>query len=139
MKLKRVPLAGLLFAVAACHVVRPVSCRLSSFTLHHPDVVWVTYTDNSFVPVQGPRIVGDSLMGTWQGLSEPIAISLGEIQTVQARIPAPKRTILLVGVVMRRRPVVCHSRIATAGNSGDPDFLGCPRVKGTPLPDCPQD
>ena len=105
---------------------------------HHPDVVWVTYTDNSFVPVQGPRIVGDSLMGTWQGLSEPIAISLKEIQTVQARIPAPKRTILLVGVVAAAAGGVAFT-IATAGNSGDPDFLGCPRVKGTPLPDCPQD
>ncbi len=40
----------------------------------NPPVVWVTYTDNSFVPVSEPKIVGDSLMGTWQGLAEPVAI-----------------------------------------------------------------
>jgi hypothetical protein len=27
---------------------------------HHPPIVWVTYTDNSFVPVSGPKIVGDT-------------------------------------------------------------------------------
>jgi len=100
--------------------------------------VWVTYTDNSFVPVSGPKIVGDTLVGTWSGLSEPVAIPLNEIQTVQAKMPAPKRTVLLVTIVTAATVGVAYT-IATAGTGGDPDFYGCPRVKGTPLPDCPQD
>ena len=116
MKLNRVLLAGLLLAVAACHVVRPVQ-PVEFISQHNPEVVWVTYTDNSFVPVQGPKIVGDSLMGTWQGLAEPVAISLKEIQTVQARIPAPKRTVLLATVLTATFGGAIYS-IATAGNSG---------------------
>jgi hypothetical protein len=57
--------------------------------------VWVTFTDNSFVPVARPRVVGDTLNGVWQGLQESIAIPLGQIQTVQARLPDYTRTILL--------------------------------------------
>ena len=137
MRLKSVALGGLVLAVAGCHVVKPVQPTVF-IPEHNPPVVWVTYTDNSFVPVSSPKIVGDSLTGTWQGLQEPVAISLKEIQTVQAKMPAPKRTIMLVTVVTAATVGVAYT-IATAGNGGDPSFNGCPRVKGTPLPDCYQD
>ena len=127
MKLNGLPLAGLLLAAAGCHVVRPVQ-PATFIPQHNPEVVWVTYTDNSFVPVQGPRIDGDSLMGTWQGLAEPIAISLKEIQTVQARMPAPKRTVLLATVLTATVGGAIYS-IATAGNSGA--LTNCGATKGT--------
>jgi hypothetical protein len=136
MRLNSVALAGLVVAVAGCHVVRPVQPAVY-IPEHNPPVVWVTYTDNSFVPVAGPKIVGDSLMGTWQGLAEPVAIHLSEIQTVQAKMPSPKRTILLATVLTAATVGVVYT-ISTAGNGGDPNFYGCPRVKGTPTPDCNQ-
>jgi hypothetical protein len=136
MRLNSVALAGLVVAVAGCHVVKPVQPAVF-IPEHNPPVVWVTYTDNSFVPVAGPKIVGDSLMGTWQGLAEPVAIHLSEIQTVQAKMPSPKRTLLLATVLTAATVGVVYT-ISTAGNGGDPNFLGCPRVKGTPTPDCNQ-
>jgi len=136
MRFNSVPFLGLIVAVAGCHVVKNVQ-PAQYIPEHHPPIVWVTYTDNSFVPVSGPKIVGDTLVGTWSGLSEPVAIPLNEIQTVQAKMPAPKRTVLLVTIVTAATVGVAYT-IATAGNGGDPSFLGCPRVKGTPTPDCPQ-
>lgn len=137
MRLNRVPLAGLIVAIAGCHVVKNVQ-PAQYIPEHNPPIVWVTYTDNSFVPVSQPQIVGDSLKGTWQGLAEPVAISLKEIQTVQAKMPSPKRTIMLATIVTAATVGVAYT-IATAGNGGDPSFNGCPRVKGTPTPDCYQD
>jgi hypothetical protein len=137
MVLNRVALAGLSLAAAGCMTVRSVP-PAEYIPQHSPAMVWVTYTDNSFVPVAQPRIVGDTLKGTWAGLQEPVSVPLSEIKTVQAKLPSPKRTVMLVTVVALAAGGVAYT-IATAGNSGDPDFLGCPRVKGTPLPDCIQD
>jgi hypothetical protein len=133
----RVPFAGLLLVAAGCVTVQKVQ-PAEFIPQHKPPMVWVTANDNSYTPVAQPRIEGDSLKGTWAGLQEPVAISLQEIQTVQAKLPSPKRTVLLVAVVAASVTGVAYT-IATAGNSGDPDFMGCARVKGTPLPDCPQD
>jgi hypothetical protein len=134
MALNRVPLAGLLLAVAGCTTVRSVQPAVY-IPQHSPATVWVTYHDNSLIPVAQPRIVGDSLMGTWQGLQEPVAISLTEIQTVQARMPSPKKTALLFTVLGLTAGGLVYT-IATVGTSGDPNFLGCPRIKGTPQSSC---
>ena len=134
MALNRVLLAGLLLAVAGCTTVRSVQPAVY-IPQHSPTMVWVTYTDNSFVPVAQPQMVGDTLKGTWAGLQEPVAISLNEIKTVQARLPAPKRTVLLFTVLGVSSAGLLYS-LATAGTSGDPNFYGCPRVKGTPLGSC---
>jgi hypothetical protein len=116
MALNRVPLAGLLLAVAGCmHVV---SVKPAEYIpLHNPAVVWVTYIDDSYVPVAQPKIVGDSLKGTWSGLGEPIAISLNEIQTVQAKIPSPKRTIILFTTLGLASTAVIYT-LLTAGTGG---------------------
>jgi hypothetical protein len=137
MALHRVPFAGLLLVAAGCVTVQKVK-PAEFIPQHNPPMVWVTATDNSYTPVAQPRIDGDSLKGTWAGLQEPVAISLNEIQSVQAKLPSPKRTVMLVGIVAASVTGVVYT-IATAGNSGDPNFLGCGRIKGTPIPDCPQD
>ncbi|HUL02398.1 MAG TPA: hypothetical protein VLV16_04090 [Gemmatimonadales bacterium] len=98
MRLTRVLFGGLLLALGGCVTVQPVN-PAQFIPLHHPEVVWVTPTDNTFIPVGEPRIVGDSLEGTWYGLSERVAFSLQEIQTVQAKTRSPLRTILLVSVL----------------------------------------
>jgi hypothetical protein len=132
MRLKSVALGGLVLAVAGCHVVKPVQPSVF-IPQHNPPVVWVTYTDNSFVPVAGPKIVGDSLVGTWQGLQEPVAISLKEIQTVQAKMPAPKRTVMLVTVLTLTVGGAIYS--VAQGNTGPSD--PCIQTeKGTPTDYC---
>lgn len=122
MTIKRAPLLGLLLATAGCMTVQPVQPSVY-IPQHNPPVVWVTYTDNSFVPVSGPKIVGDSLVGTWQGLQEPVAISLKEIQTVQAKISSPKRTVLLVSSLAVVSGAVVYT-LMTAGTGGDPAPCG---------------
>ena len=98
MALNRVLWAGLLLAVAGCTTVQPVN-PAKYIPQHSPPVVWVTHIDDSFVPVGEPRIVGDSLKGTWYGLNELVAFSLKEIQTVQAKTRSPMRTIMLISVL----------------------------------------
>jgi len=85
MTLQKVSLAAVLFSTAGCMSLQPVPSVRQFVPQRSPQVVYVTYTDNSIVPVAGPRISGDTLLGTWQGLSEPVAIPLGEVKLVQAR------------------------------------------------------
>src|SRR5262245_4860342 len=92
----RAPLAllGALLAVAGCTSVKAV--RPASFIpAHSPPTVWVTYTDYSYVPVDQPRMVGDTLKGVWQGLAEPLAIPLSQIHSVQAKVSDYERTVIL--------------------------------------------
>ena len=99
-------LLGVLLVVAGCTSVKAV--RPASFIpAHSPPTVWVTYTDYSFVPVDHPYMVGDTLKGMWQGRAEPLAIPLNQIQSVQAKVPDYERTVVLfstlaaaVGVVI---------------------------------------
>ena len=132
MAFNRIVCAGLLLAVSGCMVVHKVQ-PAEYIPQNTPTVVWVTTLDNSYTPVSAPRIDGDSLRGTWVGLQEPVAISLKEIQSVQAKMPSPKRTAILFTVVGLSAAGAIYT-LSTAGSSGS--FYGCPRVKGTPLPDC---
>lgn len=91
---KLVRFLAVALAVSACTSVRPVR-PASYIPAHSPPTVWVTYTDNSFVPVDQPHMVGDTLKGMWQGLAEPLAIPLNQIQSVQARQPDYERTVML--------------------------------------------
>jgi len=137
MKLNRILIAGLLLVSTGCVTVQKVQ-PAEFIAQHNPPVVWVTSTDNAFTPVAQPRIDGDSLKGTWVGLQEPVAISLNEINYVQAKRPSPKRSALLVTVLGLSVGGALYT-IATAGTSGNPNFLGCRPIKGTPPPDCPQE
>jgi hypothetical protein len=134
MPLNRIPLAGVLVAIGACSSVKAVQ-PAQFIPQAKPQMVWVTYTDNSFVPVSSPQMVGDTLKGTWGGLGEPLVIPLDQIQSVQARLPDHKRTIILFTVLGVAFTGVGYT-LATAGNSGDPSFNGCGRTKGIPNPDC---
>ena len=94
MALNRVALAGLLLGVVGCVTVRPVK-PAEFIPEKNPTVVWVTYNDNSIVPVAQPRMAGDTLKGVWAGLSEPVSIPLQDIQTVRAKTPDHTKTIVL--------------------------------------------
>lgn len=133
MTLKQTSLVGVLLAVA-CTSVRPVQ-PAEYIPQHNPEVVWVTYTDNSFVPVERPTVTGDTLKGTWAGLSEPVTIPFNQIQVVQAKMPNGKKTALLVGVVSLSVAGVAYT-MATAGNSGSATFNGCNSTKGTANTTC---
>jgi hypothetical protein len=128
----RIALTSLLLAGAACTSVKPVQ-PAEYIPQHKPATVWVTYTDNSYVPVDNPTIVGDTLKGTWAGLAEPVTIPFNQIQTVHAKMPNKKKTFMLFGVVGLAAAGVAYT-VSTAGNDGKD---GCvQRIKGTVLTAC---
>lgn len=101
MSLKKIVPAFLLVSVSsACMTVRPVPAPAQFIPQSNPPLVYVTYTDNSIVPVAQPKISGDTLVGTWAGLSEPVAIPFHQIQLVQAKQPARGRTRLLIAGIV---------------------------------------
>lgn len=82
-------------AVGACTSLRRV--QPAEFLAHNsPEVVWVTHVNNTVVPVAQPEMSGDTLRGMWRGTSRTVAIPLGEIQRVQARVPDRTKTLIAV-------------------------------------------
>lgn len=93
----RIALVGLLIsgsAVGGCTTFRRVP-PAEFLAKNSPDVVWVTHTNKTVVPVIQPAIVRDTLRGTWQGTSRPVAIPLADIGRFQARVPDKTKTALL--------------------------------------------
>lgn len=96
MKLLQVPLAALLLGGTACMTVQQVKEPAQFIPQASPNMVLVTYTDNSQVPVAQPRMQGDTLVGTWQGLGEPVAVPLNQVQRIDAVQRDGKRTTLMI-------------------------------------------
>jgi hypothetical protein len=124
MVFRRVALAGLLLAVGACTSIRQV--QTAQYILEQsPDVVWVTYTNNALVPVAEPRIAGDTLRGMRQGTQRPVAIPLGQVRRVQAKVPDPTKTvILLTALGVAAASSVYFVFIRQAGPRPDGTFCG---------------
>jgi hypothetical protein len=98
MLLNRIALAGLLFGVAgvgACTTLRRVQ-PAEYFARNSPEVVWVTHTNNTVVPVAQPEIAGDTLKGIWQGTQRPVAIPLDKVRSVQAKARDDMKTAVLL-------------------------------------------
>ena len=94
----RVALVGLLTGLAGvggCTTVRRVQAA-EYFADNSPEVVWVTYTNDTVVAVAEPVIRRDTLRGMWPGTRDRVKIPLGEIRSVQARVPDHTRTAILV-------------------------------------------
>ena len=132
---KYLPFAGLLLVTAGCVTVQKVPAA-EFIPAHNPSVVWVTTHDNAFTPVAMPRIEGDSLKGTWNGLQDSVSFSLDQIQYVQAKLPSPKRTVMLATVLTVVVGGSIYS-IATAGTSGRAEVgCECGITKGICNPTC---
>ena len=137
MLVNRIALTALFVVTAAgCVTVQKVPAA-EFIPAHNPSVVWVTTNDNAFTPVATPRIEGDSLKGTWNGLQDSVSFSLDQIQYVQAKLPSPKRTVILATVVGVVATSAVYS-IATAGTSGraSPGYECQPFKGGIPNPTC---
>jgi hypothetical protein len=89
----------LLIGSLACASVQPVLQPAEFIPRTNPDLVLVVYKDNSEVPVAKPRLVGDTLVGTWVGVNEPVAVPLSEVQRIDAKQRSGKRTALLIAGV----------------------------------------
>lgn len=82
------------FAAGACSTMRPVSTPQQFIPSARPDRVWVTRADNSRMALDGPRLLGDTLVGFVGGRYEEIL--LPDTRWIGVRQAAPRRTMLLV-------------------------------------------
>ena len=93
----RGPAAGLvLLGTVACTSVQQVREPAQFIPQAKPAVVVVFYHDNAQVPVADPRISGDTLLGTWAGLGEPVAVPLSEVRRMEAVQRSSSRTTFLI-------------------------------------------
>ncbi|HEX9705237.1 MAG TPA: hypothetical protein VGA20_08335 [Gemmatimonadales bacterium] len=61
-----------------------------------PDVVYVTHKNGAHLTITQPRVSGDSLHGTWQAVSELLALPLGQLQRIDAAQRDKTRTTMLI-------------------------------------------
>ena len=80
---------------AACHTMKPVT--MAELNAMHPQKAWVTETDQSTVVVNGPEVVGDTLVGYVKGVYEEMPSS--QLKQVLVEKPATSRTVLLVSAI----------------------------------------
>jgi hypothetical protein len=81
--------------MAACTSKRPVQPS-EYIQKKAPDVVWVTYHDNSVVAVADPAVASDTLWGVRHGTSKAVAIPMRDVRTVHAKTPDGLKTALFI-------------------------------------------
>src|SRR6266568_4037764 len=77
-------LAPVLLSAIGCASLQPVRDPAQFIPQHLPARVWVVTTNNATLAVAQPRIDGDTLRGTWEGRSAPLAVPLRDIERVEA-------------------------------------------------------
>lgn len=83
------------FSSAACKTMKPVT--LDQLNVMKPDRAWVTEGDESVVLVEGPQLVGDTLVGYVNGKYEEIPTA--QFKQVVVKKAATTRTVLLVSAI----------------------------------------
>ena len=82
------------FGAGACSTMRPVAAPQQFIPAERPTRVWVTTNDNASMMIEGPRLLGDTLVGFVGGRYEEIL--LPQTRWIGVRQPAPKRTAFLI-------------------------------------------
>lgn len=99
MTFRRATAAVLLSSLLGCTTVQHVPNATAGETVppERLTILWVTNQDNVAIPVGQPRLVGDSLVGTWVGVGEPIAIPLAPGTDVR-KFDATRTALVGLGV-----------------------------------------
>jgi hypothetical protein len=92
----RLSLVAVVLGGAACASVQQVADPATFIPRTNPDVVVVTYADNSVVPFAKPHMSGDTLLGTWAGLGEAVAVPLSQVHRVDAKQRDRKKTTFFI-------------------------------------------
>ena len=113
----KIPLWVTLVAATAvgCTTVGPVASPAKYIAGKQPRTVWLTRANNSVVRVDGPRMIGDTVVGAVGG--EYTEIPLADVKRVAAVQSAPGKTIA-VGAVGGAATVAALVVIFSHGGSG---------------------
>lgn len=87
----------LLVSVFGCTTVQHVRPATDPVSADPPAILWVTNEHNEAIPVGHPRLAGDSLIGTWVGVGEPVVIHLDPAVKVH-RIDGMRTALLGLGL-----------------------------------------
>lgn len=77
---------------AACSSIRPVLVPAEFIPKEQPELIWVVDSNDEQVPVSGPSLFADSIVGNVGSTSERYAMPLTEARLVLAKQRDPKRT-----------------------------------------------
>jgi len=138
--LRRVTAAALMPLIpiaTACTTIATVRQPAQFIASKVPQIVWVTKTDNNEVALLSPRVRADTLGGLAGGVHY-VEMPLSTVQSMRARQPAPRRTLLLMGGVTLAVAALAVSvsrgtggpSTAPCTNPNNPDF--CPNGGGSP-------
>jgi hypothetical protein len=100
MKVARLFLAAIFLGGMACSSVQTVRDPARFFADARPSYVVVTYTDNSEVPVANPQMRGDTIVGEWRGLGEPVAVPMDEVQRIDAMQKDSRKTTVFIAALV---------------------------------------
>jgi len=106
--------------LTGCYAMAPVASPRQYIAARGPALVMVTHADGSVVPVEGPSVKGDSLMGFVNGRYQFVG-RWDDVRAVTARQAHKGRTLLLAGgaaVTLVGLAIMLNG----GGNSGE-DFL----------------
>ncbi len=130
-RLTAATLLPLIPLATACTTVATVRQPAQFIASKAPQVVWVTRTDNSQVALLSPRIRADTLGGLADGVHY-VEMPLSTVQSMRARQPAPRRTLLLMGGITL---VVATMAISASRGTGGPSSAPCINANNPDL--CP--
>ena len=82
---------SVLCTLAACTTVATVKNPGTYVASKQPRTVWLTKTDHSIVRMNGPRMVGDTVVGAVNGQYTEVAMT--DVTGVQAIVPDQTKTI----------------------------------------------
>jgi hypothetical protein len=117
MKLARLSLTGLFLGAIACSSVQTVH-NPAQFMSTNPAMVVVIYNDNGEVPIAQPRMKGDTIVGTWAGLGEPIEVPMDQVQRVDAIQKDPKKTTLFIASLIGAAAVTTYGFTRAVHSTG---------------------
>jgi hypothetical protein len=115
--MRRAACAMLIALLTGCTTLQPVASPAHFIPAAQPNRIGVTRADSSKVLMEGPRLLGDTLVGWVAGRYEEIP--LPEARWVSVRQPASRRTMLLVGAVVAVGAVMI-SMVASGGTPTAP-------------------
>ena len=96
MVVSRLSLLALTIVTLGCASVRPVNDPASFIAEANPRVVYVTHASGAVLTISSPRVRGDSLLGTWVGASQNLALPLEQVSRVEAVQRDNTRTTLAI-------------------------------------------
>jgi hypothetical protein len=117
MRVARVPLMAAALTGLGCATLQSVQEPAQFIREANPEVVYVTFRNHSKVTIAQPRVSGDSLYGTVQGGSRPVAAPLSHVARIEALQRDTQRTKWLIAGLSVLTAAGVFALTQSSGNS----------------------